>query len=1510
MAILYRRIVDCMGDSIKYTLRLNCDLKLASITMALGLFFMAGLNLKAQEVTQYYRTPTAQFIQNDGQWDSELLYQADIIAGQLRLYQDYILVTLLNEDDIQAINTLFHDESEWAKEALDNYAQRYHNYQIRFANSNPSVQIFGEDVMESYNNYFIGNDPEKWASEVPIFKGVRYANLWEGIDLVLKETNGKLKYDLIVQPGADVTQIQLDYIGQDGLALVDEELKIRTSIREITESKPVVYQQINDERIPVKAAYRLIGNRVSFTFPQGFDSKHPLVIDPQVQIIFSTYSGSNASNWGHTATYNSNGKLYGGGIVSGAGYQVTPGVVSSSFNGGAWDFGISAYGPNVHYFSTYIGGNGDDRPHSLIVDNTGNLVILGSTTSTNFPIPNPMDAHDDSFNGDFDVVLAKINSSGTSLLAATYFGGNSVDARHNGNLFYNYSDDKRGEVMVDNLNKIYIATVTESSNIIPSSGSYSGQADALIAKFSSNLTSTEWVTMIGGSGDDQAYSVKITDDNEVIVCGGTESAGLATTAGVIQESYKGNIDGFIANLDNNTGAINALTYMGTPFYDQAFFTEIGPEGAVYVLGSTKGSFGNAIPADAYIDFAGSQFVLKTNTNLTDKLVLTKFGSGAPSLINLSLTAFMVDTCRNIYVSGWGGGLAGGTTISGLPLSNDDVPGLEPFDVDNNGGNFWFGIWAPNMDKLLFGSYFGSSGSIRPHVDGGTSRFDQEGYIYQGICACGANLQEPPIVAPAFSTNNAGCNLATVKIFFDVGRVDAEGGAEPNAIGCAPFDVNFTSESNGVDFIWDFGDGSPVSTEENPFHTYADTGVYDVTFIAIDSALCIPTDTAYLEVIILTTPTVQDITVFDNCDSVSVFVENDFVTQPDWLIYNWDMGDGTIYDTTSILHYYENPGTYQVTFTVSDTVCNYDSIYTQEVIIPETLESSFQILDSIFVPLNSESLCVPAILNFFNSVPGVNYQWDFGDGSEISNEFQPQHEYSSIGEFLIELIVTDSASCNISDTSYQNVLINPINPLVADFDFIANCEDSLVTFFNTGTTGLPEDFGGYTWYFGDGITGVGDTVYHEYSDNGMYVVSLAVNDTIVCTIADSVAMELNVQTSLNINAQFVYQTDCEDLSVSVLNTGSQYEASEYIWYMGDGSTYENQSAVQHTYEEPGYYSIFFYVTDPFCDKVDSIIQEVFIEPTIQASFVTDTGGCSPFTNVLFNTSQIGYNTYYFWDFGNQKESTDANPEVIYDVEEEESYLIELVIVDSLSCNLTDTMEIPFLASPIIDIDLEPYYKLCEDSFIVVDAGNPGSDYLWSTGSTTQQIEIFDQGDYYIVAQNAYCSDSAAFYVEFTPHPSLDYETAICPEPALVLTTLPNSSAITWSTGETTPSIEVSTTGKYWNHYLDSNLCWRHDTIRVEVIDDTDRIFAANSFTPNGDGINDTWQVYGGSENDFKVQIFDRWGKMVWESTDINQPWNGDIDGKASKQEMYVYRVYFYSECYQKTIDTHGTILLLR
>lgn len=1560
------------------------------------------LSLSQSQVSSHQKNIS--FVENKGQWKTSELFRSDMANARLTLFKDKLRFGFLDEGDMDRVKQKKHLHGNPKAKPLNDEVIRGHVHDVSFLNSNPNVVLQGSEKLATYNNYFIGKDPSQWAGHVALFGEVTYSELWSHIDLKIHNTDGRYKYDLVIHPNGNASEIEMLYAGVKSIQIKNNQLVVTTSINKVIEFIPEAYQIIEGIKEKVICNYVLKGDTVSFVFPEGYQTKYPLVIDPE--LVFSTYSGSTADNWGFTATPGPNQNLYGGGIVFFIGYPTTPGAFQTTFGNGQTDIGITKYTADgsAQLYATYFGGDQLDVPHSMIADSQDNLIVFGTTSSENFPVSE--DAYDDTFNGgsfeDYnelfynngsDMFVFKLSSDGSQLIGSTYIGGSGNDGVNISNdLVVNYGDQARGEVMIDETNKIYIASVSESSDFPNSPGSIQsnllGNQDGVLFKLASNLTGMEWSTYLGGSGDDACYSVKKNDDN-LFVCGGTNSNNMMTTTGAFDESYNGNVDGFIASI-TTSGALNSLTYVGTSSYDQTYFVEYDLEGNVYTLGQTKGDY--PVSPDVWAVEGSAQFIHKFTDDLSTGLLSTTFGDGTNDDVNISPTAFLLDRCNDIFISGWGGGtnFPEGSTFN-LPITSD---ALQP---TTDGSDFYFLQLQSDFQDILYATYYGGA-ATQEHVDGGTSRFDKKGVIYQAVCAgCGGSDNFPTTSGAWSQTNNSfNCNLGSIKMILDPRQIIAFPDAEPNAIGCAPFTVDFVSFTAAEDYIWDFGDGSPQSNLQNPTYTYSDIGNYVVTHIVIDSTTCNISDTTTLNITIYESPVIVESDLEVDCNTVSVSFSNTFTSGEDRIVYSWDVGDGTFYELNSVTHIYDEPGEYEITFSFTDTVCNIDSTYTQLITIPPNIVADFQLVDENQEPLNETIVCLPLDLYVSNTSDAVSYLWNFGDSEDTVDGFEPTYTYTNLGNYIVSLIAIDSTSCNIRDTMFMDVGVENQILLSAGFDLENVCTDSTVTLTNLGTSGLPE--GSYYWDFGDGTDSSIENVIHLYGEPGTYQITQIISDTSIfcavpdtviqtvdvafpsflvadfeyeancadsavqfyatgsvdspgatlfwdfgnqitstdttpwvvfpeagfyeivliitddneCTVADTLMQSIEVNYLLDINPLYELIIDCEDTTVTFINTGETDANIGVTWLLDDEFIYENQNIVQHQFAEPGWHAFKMVVSDLFCLQSDSVFGDVFIKPNIVAQFLpSDTGGCSPIDFSFLNFSlNGGTQTTYQWNFGEGSVATTNNAEFTYDVTEEQPLIVELIMEDPTSCNLSDTSSIPILISPVIELNFEPLYELCEGDVLTLGSGFPDESTVWSTGQTDETINITQNGIYKLWVNNTFCGDSAEFEALFFPHPSTYSEAIICPEPPYALNTLPGSSSIRWSTGAITPTIYVDKPDLYYNNYLDSNLCTRSDTVRIELRDDSDRFFAPNSFTPNQDGTNDTWKIVSGDENTFKLQIFDRWGNQIWQGNDQNSEWDGTSEGKESPQGVYVYKVSFYSSCYNKTIESSGSITLIR
>ena len=830
------------------------------------LLFFITLNVKALEKdTLTFRK--AAFIENKNQWPDNVLYKATISTGNLWLERNTLTFDLQNPEDLKAIADYKNHVGAYKAKGIPFPTRvRRHVYKVHFVGANESVITKANNQLESYENYFIGRDENKWATNVKTFQSVEYINLYQGINLKMYQKDGFLKWDFIVEADANPKNIILEYEGVDKLNLQAGKLIIKTSVNKIIELAPYAYQiDANGETVDVECNFHLEGKQLRFRFPNGINPEWKLVIDPI--LVFGSYSGSTSDNWGYTATFDSKGFLFAGGNAFGNGYPHTIGAMDTTFSGGSCDIVISKYDTTGTFliYSTYLGGSGAEVPSSLIVNSNDELFIMGVTGSSNFPVSSS--AYDTTFNGGTnytltyalnftngsDLFITRLNNNGTQILASTYFGGSMNDGLNTAaHLDTNYADELRGEIVIDKNNNPIIVSSTVSTNI-PSSllsfqPSNAGGQDGVIAKFDNNLSNLIWTSYYGGSGSDAIYSVAIDNSQDIYITGGTTSTNLSTSTGTLHPNYQGGItDGFIAKINTNGTILLHSTYFGTPDYDQSYFIDLDKFDNAYVFGQTADT-GSTLIFNALWNMPGDgQFITKLNPQLNTIIWSTTWGNGVTG-VDVSPSAFMVDLCNRIYLSAWGGQTNGNwSTTNGLPISNN------AFQSTTDGSDYYVMVMKDDASGLDYGTYYGGTQSSE-HVDGGTSRFDHKGRIYQAVCAgCGGHSDFPTTTNAHSTTNNSGnCNNGVFKFDFDIPAIVADFVQPP--VGCAPDSIHFNNTSylthpSSTTFFWDFDDGS-TSNSFAPVHYFAQGGVYNVTLIISDIQSCNLADTIVQQIAML------------------------------------------------------------------------------------------------------------------------------------------------------------------------------------------------------------------------------------------------------------------------------------------------------------------------------------------------------------------------------------------------------------------------------------------------------------------------------------------------------------------------------------------------------------------------------------------------------------------------------------------------------------------------------------
>ncbi len=1089
--------------------------------------------------TNVFCQQNLEFIENKGQWDKTISFRGELTTGAFSLKADggYRLMQY-DTTNLKGLYNKIHPHNlpVEASENRDetnivedfNYTLKGHVYEVKFVNANPSPIALPDKQIECYNNYFIGTDSTKWAGNCRIFNAVTYKNLYPNIDIRYYTDKGNIKYDFIIHPGGNPNDIIMYVDGADNLGVRKGQLAIKTSVGEIRETIPSSFQFNNRTgRKEVSCSYKVNGNIVHFNVQSAIEKDATLIIDPQW--IFSTFTGSRSDNWGYSATYDAAGNFYAGGIVFGAGFPVTNGAFQQSFakgNGGTgessggFDIGIMKFNAlgTARVYATYLGGSGNEYPHSMVVDANNNLIISGKTTSADYPANREHFGTSTPSSANFDIILTKLNASGTALVGSMVIGGAGNDGVNVGNKYsspygpqsirLNYGDDSRSEVIVDSIGNIYLASCTQSLNFpvknaiqinhsSNTTGSYN--QDAIILKTSPDLSDILFSTYLGGSGDDAAFVLAFDPtSNTLAVAGATTSRDFpGDTINTLFPHYKGGqTDGFITLMSTDGSKLYHTSYLGTSGNDIVFGVQYDKVGYPYIVGTTTGNW--PVVNANFKQAGGKQFIAKLQKDLSGFVYSTTFGTGNSIAPNISPIAFLVDRCENVYVSGWGGK---GNTIQnyssagtlGLSVTNDAIK------RSTDGSDFYFFVLEHNANSQLYGSFFGQDGGRYPdHVDGGTSRFDKNGVIYQALCAnCEGGAVFPTTGGVAYPNNGSqGCNLAAVKIAFNLAGVGAEirskiKGIAGKIVGCVPLTATFSDAiGEGKTYQWDFGDNSGKVTTTKPTinHTFNDVGSYRVSLVSIDSSACNIADTSSVVLKVANNEAIlklsasktgdcsSKIYLFDNASSaLSPFKSNSFT------LY---FGDGTQQDISAqtISHTYPAEGTYKASLWLNDaTYCN----------APDSIQYIVRIAQNVKAIITTDAIgCAPYDATIINSsLGGEIFNWDFGDGLKYTGaDINLSHQYKDTGTYVIELEAIDNSTCNkISNTSFP-ITVQP-KP-VAAFSFSPNPPKANTDIVFTNQSIEAKN---YIWIFDDGDTlitsNASDPISHTFNASQTYRVTL-------------------------------------------------------------------------------------------------------------------------------------------------------------------------------------------------------------------------------------------------------------------------------------------------------------------------------------------------------------------------------------------------------------------------------------
>ncbi len=542
-----------------------------------------------------------------------------------------------------------------------------------FMGANPNPQMVGVDMIDYKCNYFIGNDESKWRTDVPNYTAVLYEQVYDGIDLKYYGNGKQMEYDFIVEPGADFSQIKIQYDGAESVSVNDNgELVVKTMWGEVVEQKPVIYQIENGSRIAVSGDYDIKGTSAfGFKMTGDFDSSLPLVIDPVLS--YSTYLGGNNADYGNSIAVDASGSAYVTGLTYSTDFPTLNPYQTDQADYDLFVTKLSSSGNSLIY-STYLGGSNEDRGYSIAVDGSGSAYVTGRTYSTDFPTLNPYQTDQSGA----DVFVTKLSSSGSSLIYSTYLGGDSWDEGYS--------------IAVDGSGSAYVTGYTLSTDFptLNPIQTYQAYEDVFVTKLSSSGNSLVYSTYLGGSGEDKGYSIAVDGSGSAFVTGKTRSTDFPTLDPYQTYHGGGYVDPFVTKLSSSGNSLVYSTYLGGSGEDKGHSIAVDGSGSAYVTGYTFST-----------DFPTLNPYQTTFHGVIDVFV-TKLSSSGNSLVySTYLGGSSFDYGYSIAVDG-----SGSTYVTGYTYSTD-FPTLNPYQTDQSNKNvfvtklepFSVGVEEYDIDNL-------------------------------------------------------------------------------------------------------------------------------------------------------------------------------------------------------------------------------------------------------------------------------------------------------------------------------------------------------------------------------------------------------------------------------------------------------------------------------------------------------------------------------------------------------------------------------------------------------------------------------------------------------------------------------------------------------------------------------------------------------------------------------------------------------------------------------------------
>jgi hypothetical protein len=517
-------------------------------------------------------------------------------------------------------------------------------------------RVEGMEELAGKSNYFIGNDPKKWRTDVPNYAQVKYSGVYPGVDLVYYGRHGQLEYDFVVKPEGSPGEVRFRVEGGDRVRVNEAgELVIQTGAGEVELRRPEAYQGEGGGRRRVAVSYVRRGDGEIGLKVGAYRRDRALTIDPV--LVYSTYLGGSGGDIAYGIRVDSSDNAYVTGITGSVNFPVKsadqPSLAGES---NAFVSKLNASGSGLIY-STYIGGTGSDAAAGIAIDASGNAYIVGNTSSVDFPVT--PGAFQPTYGGATDAFVTKLNALGSSLTYSSYLGGSAADFGQG--------------IAVDSSGNAFVTGSTESFDLPTLNPLQPGNdgcttidmvetcsSDAFVAEVNTGGSALVYSTYLGGSGTDSGQAIAVDGAGDAYITGYTGSSDFPTQNALQSQSGGGN-DAFVTEFNPSGSQLVFSTYLGGNGNDQAFGLVLDTSGNIYVTGGTQST-----------NFPTTPNVFQTAYGGNGDAFLTKMGMGGTLLVySTFIGGSGLDQGNGVAVDSLGNAVVVGSTQS------SDFPSVDP-----------------------------------------------------------------------------------------------------------------------------------------------------------------------------------------------------------------------------------------------------------------------------------------------------------------------------------------------------------------------------------------------------------------------------------------------------------------------------------------------------------------------------------------------------------------------------------------------------------------------------------------------------------------------------------------------------------------------------------------------------------------------------------------------------------------------------------------------------------------